>query len=618
MKSYIKIFAALAIAGSSMLTSCDLSIENPNGPTSEGYFTSQDRYVLNMIAIMAEWRSDLDVTTMKSAGELRAGMFTITGIDGSVLNDIGVINNNIDASNPQFSKFANYYGVIANINNFLKQAESNPEVFTSTEAYNYLRGMAYGMRAYCYFQLYKMYGTVPIRTEAEVFEGNYNALELYKPRAKASEVVALVKSDIEKSLDGFNNGTGFNDARITGVKCNFWTKAATEMLAGEYYLWLGKVSTGDVTADPANIATAKTYFSNVVSNYGFSMQPEYKSVFDTANKGNSEVIFSTYYGLGVQTTIWYWYNMWNPNTGTGQGNWWVQLGSDGITPIEGANRLGYYVDANGDYTHCEWWYMQSNTVNRAMYKNAVYYQYDESDGRRYMFQPCYLPTNAENNLDADGNEIEGGKRTNYIADFNPDDYYMAGAFFYKYRGQIYNNVYQGTNNMIYYRLPLAYMYLAEIANWDGNNGDVERYINMIRQRAFGDKWDATKHAYKAGSFRENEVAILQEKTREFIQEGQRWWDLRRLTAVKGGTDQDHLVFQPDGCVGYGLDLAAHPMWREVFATKADVDKNFIQTNVPVLDYSKQAHMVLWPIANGDVISADDSPTGEPFSQTPGY
>ena len=596
----------MAIAGSSLLTSCDLSVENPNNPTATGFFESQDRFVLNMIAIMNEWRADFDANVMKEAGELRSGIYSGTSIDGSALNDLGLINNsNLTASSPQFTKFAGFYGVIGNLNNFIKQAETNQELF-SEEAYNYLRGMAYGMRAYCYFQLFKMNGTVPIRTEPEVFEGNYNNAELYKPRAAASEVLALIKSDIAKSLEGFDAGKTFSDARITGVACNYWTKAATEMLAGETYLWTGKVSTGDVKANPADVATAKTYFNNVVSNYGFAMQNTYPDVFDPTKKGNKEIIFSTYYGYGVATAIWYWYSNWSVNTGQAQGRWWVQRGADGMSLISGANRLGYYVDANGNNARTTWYYQAQNVVNRAQYKNAVFYQFDARDGRRdYQFFPCYME-----------NEDEEGQW--FIEDFDIDSHYLAAAFFYKYQGQVYNNSISGVNDMIYYRLPLAYMYLAEIANYEGDNATVERYINMVRQRAFGDNWDASTDAYKAGSFKENEVAILQEKSREFLQEGQRWWDLRRLTAVKGGSDADHLVFQPEGCIGWGLDLATHPMWHEVCNRIVELPENPIETNVPVLDKTTQAHLVLWPISINEVVSAEESPTGQPFDQTPGY
>lgn len=47
------------------------------------------------------------------------------------------------------------------------------------------------------------------------------------------------------------------------------------------------------------------------------------------------------------------------------------------------------------------------------------------------------------------------------------------------------------------------------------------------------------YGYKNSDYTTNELAILHEKDKEFIQEGQRWWDIRRMTLTKGGK---HLVF----------------------------------------------------------------------------
>lgn len=608
MKTYIKALAALTVVGSGFLTSCDLDVENPNTPTSTGYFTSQDRFILNMVSIMDEWRSDFDGNVMRSQGELRSGIYAITGIDGSALNDIVYINNNLSSGQTQFSKFANYYGVIGNLNNFITEAESKTDLFSSQAAYNYLRGMAYGMRAWCYFQVHKMYGTAPLRLEPEVFQGNYNANELYKTRASSEELLTQIKSDLATSLEAFNGGSGFNDDRITGIKANFWTKAATEMLAGEVYLWSGKVSTDNHTATPADVATAKTYFQNVVNNYGYSLCPNYAEVFDPKSKAsNPEVIFSTYYGYGVATANWYWASMWNANTGQAQTRYWSQLGSTGLDLIKGANRLGTYYDSATDQTlYNDFWYQQGRVVNRYQYKNAVYYQFDKEDTRRdYQFQACYL-------IKEDQEDIW------YLPEFDPDDYNLAGVFFYKFQGEVYNNSYAGTNDIPYYRLALAYTYLAEIANYEGNNADVERYINMIRERAYGSDWDEATMGYKAGSFRENETAILQEKTKEFLQEGQRWWDIRRMTAVKDGQDSDHLIFQPESCAGWGLNPSEHPNWNEVADNLSLVSERPIITNEPVLDYSIKSYMVLWPIPSTEVVDKDSAPNGEPLVQTPGY
>src|SRR5690625_8039766 len=68
-------------------------------------------------------------------------------------------------------------------------------------------------------------------------------------------------------------------------------------------------------------------------------------------------------------------------------------------------------------------------------------------------------------------------------------------------------------------------------------------MNLVRARAYGDAWDEAEYGYVAGDFTQNELAILHEKDKEFVQEGQRWWDVRRMTLTKGGTP---LVFTAEG------------------------------------------------------------------------
>ena len=159
-----------------------------------------------------------------------------------------------------------------------------------------------------------------------------------------------------------------------------------------------------------------------------------------------------------------------------------------------------------------------------------------------------------------------------------------------------------------YRLALAYLYAAECANYAGDNDGVEKYINAVRERAYGENWDSAMYGYKAGSFLENENAIMREKDKEFVLEGQRWWDLRRLTTVKNGTQKDHFVFQPQGCVGYGLDTTTNPWMVDIYG-------NLVETDVPVLNGTTQdEHLLLWPIDAG-VIASDPELADQ---QNPGY
>ena len=143
-----------------------------------------------------------------------------------------------------------------------------------------------------------------------------------------------------------------------------------------------------------------------------------------------------------------------------------------------------------------------------------------------------------------------------------------------------NGVRQWLGHYFLYRLPWVYLSLAEIANMEGDNTKVEEYINKVRQRAYGENW-SSEIAFTAGDFTTNELAILHEKDMEFVQEGQRWWDLRRMTLTKGGR---HLVFTPE----------------------ASIDGN------PILNEASEAHKVLWPLDKG-LLDNDDA-----LEQTPGY
>ena len=92
----------------------------------------------------------------------------------------------------------------------------------------------------------------------------------------------------------------FFDLYGRGKKC-YWSKAASEWLAGEVYLWNAKVTIGDQTANEADLATAKQYFLSVANNYNLKMLDNFSMVFDATNKGNDEIIFAVRYLEGEAT-----------------------------------------------------------------------------------------------------------------------------------------------------------------------------------------------------------------------------------------------------------------------------------------------------------------------------
>ena len=141
-----------------------------------------------------------------------------------------------------------------------------------------------------------------------------------------------------------------------------------------------------------------------------------------------------------------------------------------------------------------------------------------------------------------------------------------------------NRVYDG--ELILYRLSCVYLALAEFANMESDNAYVEKYINLVRNRAY--KSEAGSHIYKASDFLTNELAILHEKDKEFVQEGQRWWDLCRMKNPKDGI----------------------PL---VFCIEGDNDNK-----VAIHDQKTAAYKVLWPL-DQNILDNDSA-----LEQTPGY
>lgn len=600
MNKYIKTLAIGLMTGASVLTtSCNLDYKPIDNFSANSFWGSQTEFEGFITAISNQFRSANASNVLFYAGELRSGVFEMATIDGSGILNSEPLQNIYDADHPQFSTFGGYYGFIANINELIYRC-NNTNVL-SDKVKNGLLGMAYGYRAFSYFQMYRMYGGVVLRTEPDVILGNYEATLLYKGRSTAEETLNQIKEDIKTSLDYFAQ-TDY--VYRSSSKDYYWTKAATEMLAGEVYLWSGKVETGDHQANAADVATAATYFNNVINNYGFDLQDDFYSVWTTPH--NKESIFSVCYSSENDGTY---YNvppfqlLWARTTGTSYLNYWSNMDQEGWGHVKGvANRFGQWYNKETDKSaNIEIWDKCSFGPCRYTYKNSLYYQFDENDSRVKMFYPMWNLTQEERD-----NGI------NYLDNFDPKDgkHKLAGTFVCKFRPSIPSGstTYQMVVDMPIYRLAMAYLYAAECANYAGDNAAVVKYINKIRERAYGDKWDEDVYGYTAGDFKANETALMREWDKEFVAEGQRWWNLRRLTTVKGGTQKDHFVFQPEGCLGFGLDTANNP-WM------TDINGNLIETNVPVLNGTTQdEHLLLWPLDKG-LLGSDTELADQ---QNPGY
>ncbi|MBZ4191383.1 SusD family outer membrane lipoprotein NanU [Niabella beijingensis] len=328
----------------------------------------------------------------------------------------------------------------------------------------YYLGIAYGMRAFYYFHLLRSWGKVIIQTEPTV---NINISELAKAASGEDSVMALIKSDIESSLSSY--GTDYSFKNDKGL----WSKAATLMLKAEVYLWTSHRGGGTTDA-----TTAKNALSEIQTNIpALALLPNYANVFASSNKANSEIIFALKNKLDEAQLPFA--NTFFPQSGL-LANFYDSLGN---------RKFNVTTDNWGG-------------LLRAPTKMAAYRAFSNQDSRKWA-------------------SIQGGY--NLVGGV----YQLAGAFANKYQGEQNAGVRQFTNDFPIYRYADLLLLLAEAKVALGENPATE--INTVRSRAFGANYNAGTTGYPNQPVdADPRESILQERFYEFILEGKRWYDLRRM------------------------------------------------------------------------------------------
>lgn len=461
--------------------------------------------------------------TIFTLGELRGGTLrTGTSFTGTAsLNSANIINQDIRESSTGISGWSGFYRPIFDVNNFIYQVEQANYLSTADKAY-YL-GQAYGIRAFYYFHLYRTFGRVPLAKEPTLLLKNpKSAQEMYLPRTKTEkETFDFIKSDIDKSVSSFagNYTTKFQKAQ--------WSLGASQMLKAEVYLWSAKVKIDGAvpTTTAADLTTARAALEEVIPKY--TLLTDFGNVFKSASiaasKGNTEMILALRNQTGEATNSYgqFIYAITDPLTG--------------------------YVDDKGVAIPAD--PLQVNgggTIIRYEYKIELYNQYGVDDKR--------------------------GNAT--FLNFNKGT--IRATNLRKFPGVVVEGARNFSDDFPVYRVAEAYLMLAEVKNKQGQDPTAE--IMAVRNRAYA---PAAAPAFVNGSFEQNELAIFTERGKEFVAEGKRWYDLRRMQDASGNP----LVFRKD------LPL------------------------VGVLDnVAGQNHKILWPIDLG-TLNQDETLRGD---QNPGY
>lgn len=401
--------------------------------------------------------------TLWLLGEIRSDIWG--GRTYESASNLDLIQSNITVATAPFNRWADLYTRIHRVNDFLLNV---PNItFNNESDKKHLMGQAYGLRALYYYTLLKTWGDVPIILEP--FTG-IDPSTISRVRSPQADVMALIKSDIEASLTQFgSDGSFWKGTRV------FWSKAATLTLKGDVYLWSGNLLGGGAS----DFTTAKNSLEQVAG-LGVGLAPSIADLWGVDNEDNNEFIFAMQYKQDEAQ------NFYNSLTGRStEINPQFNAAGESMNSfiIAGANRYG-----------------QS--------EKTILLLEDPDDARRdATFIRLYTDDNG------------GAGYPNY----NEPKYF--GSIFNKFLGRLNGSERIFENDIPLYRYADVVLMIAEAKNLLSQDPSAE--INLIRKRAYGANYDVAIHAYTNGSKIDNTNAILNERYKEFIGEGKRWWDLRR-------------------------------------------------------------------------------------------
>lgn len=467
MKKIITLISCFAFLAISQSCSKKLDLAPESSISDANYWQTPEQVDAFVSGIHVAFRAN--TSAFLSLGELRADIFGTDPGSSSVFTGEAtqglerLWTNNLDLDNPGVSNFGNFYFNINQINLLISKLQTIQVVSDVNK--NYYLGIAYGMRAFYYFQLYRSWGNVIIQTEPTK---SIDISQLSKPASGADEVLKLIQNDIDQSVNSFGADYSFRN------KKGFWSKSATLMLKAEVYLWTSYRGGGATDA-----TTAQNALSDIQSNVpGLALLPSFENVFATTNRGNAEIIFAIRNGLNESAI---------PIAGT-------------FLP-QAALLSNFYDSAANrkfDVVTDNW-----GGLLRAPVLISTFRKYDDNDSRKWAtIQPAYEKTST-------------------------GDYRLAGAFVKKYSGEQDAGSRVITNDFPIYRYADLLLLQAEAKIALGQDPSSE--INAVRKRAFGANYDESVNGYPNQAIdADPKEALLQERLLEFIFEGKRWYDLRRL------------------------------------------------------------------------------------------
>jgi starch-binding outer membrane protein, SusD/RagB family len=366
------------------------------------------------------------------------------------------------------------------------------------------------LRAHYYFILFQQYGGVDLRLSETLAPTKATS------RATDAQMYAAIIKDYTEAIADLPNSQG---------QYGRATKPAAEMALAKVYL--AKAYSTQKAAD--DFSKAATLCTNVTKNYGFSLLPDFASVFDENNQRNSEIVFAVQYTSDPLSNI-------TNNTGAVNGGnnlhlffgmqYDVQAGMERDVlngrPFKRLRPTEYCIekvfgervnDSRYKKTFKDTWLSNKpGTYNTAFDDSKAKVTFAAGD--TCIFIPGY-----------EMSKEERAKRKYQV--LVPSKYSEAlfptnrKFFDTKRPDKTYES---GSRDYFVYRLADTYLMLAEAQLGAGNVQAATDAINMVRRRA---AWPGKSQAMEITPAQMNMEMVIEERGRELAGEQTRWMDLKR-------------------------------------------------------------------------------------------
>jgi len=462
-------------------TSCDkwLTLQPEDGVTFEDYFQSQSDVDALVVGIYCEMMDAAYVKNLFLWGEIRADM--LTGGSKPLASYTSVISGEINSSNT-ICQWSGFYSVINNCNIVAKFADYPIQKkldasYTQKEADQY-RAEALAIRGLTYFYLLRSFGEVPLVLDASLSDAqNYSIAKSSKEEVMKQIISDLTSADSALS-PSYNSE--YPKGRIT--------KWAVLAILADVYLWNEEYAKAQRCCD-AIIASGKFNMTRVDRSLVYIEE-------STVTQADT-----VYYADDTQVS-----DMFNMVYATGN-----------------SNESIFELNFNETKTNGLW----------------------------------DLFSTSKNVLIANTENIESNFFIPYMADANVFDirsksFAYKGSMIWKYMGLTRNGLPRTTaqsySNWIFYRYPEVLLMKAEAlieeAKADSNQTKLSTALGLIEQvRTRANALKNSEVVFTDGIIKptELEVYLLNERAREFMFEGKRWYDVLRFSKRNNYENLNYLL-----------------------------------------------------------------------------